>query len=125
MAPLHAIADRRGSAVIEAAAVAGVLVVFTAGVLMTIYILFARAWLQYQSEQALYCLAERRGTAACRSLLSARARALLPYGNLTTMDLRAEHGRWIAEVRWEWQGYALHFSKRLTPALILRNRALP
>jgi hypothetical protein len=125
MAPLHAIADRRGSAAIEAAAVAGVLAVFAAGVLMTVYLLFARAWLQYQTEQALYCLAERRGTAVCRSRLSDRARAFLPYGNFRTMDLRAERGRWIAEVGWEWQGYTLHLSKRLTPGLILKNRVLP
>lgn len=115
------IINSRGSAMLEAVPVTLVLLAFVSGLLLAAYLLFARAWIQYQSEQALYCAAVE--SPGCRRQLEDQVRRFIPWGNISS-DVHSSGTNWSAEVRWNYQDYSFRVAKDLTPRLILKNRAL-
>ena len=101
---MEPVADRmmgnKGSAVWEAIPISALLVVITAALLAAGYRFFARAYLIYQSEQTLYCLAEGKSSVLCRRQLQERINRFLPWGRLSILALRQSTdsteiaGRW-------------------------------
>lgn len=114
----------RGFALVEALPVLSVLAMLVAGLMITTYLLFARAWVSWQSEQALYCAAVRPRAERCERDLVAKVREFLPWGRA-----RAHVGglgpRWEVEVWWQWNSIRIHERRELTPRAIVSNRDLP
>jgi hypothetical protein len=100
-----------------------VLTVLVSGILLATYLLFARAWMQWQSEEALYCAAVGQGASVCQRTLEDRVREFLPWGTVQARVWTAESG-WYAEVRWKYSQFAFHERKALTPKMIVGNRDL-
>jgi len=115
--------NSRGSAMLEAVPVALLLMLFIAGILLAAYLFFARAWIQYQSEQALYCAAQSRISVPCKHQLEEKLKQLLPWGD-SSVTIQASSDKWIVEVLWKNRGYSFHLLKELTPKQILDPKAL-
>jgi len=121
--------NQRGGALTEALPVVLVLAVFVSGLLLMVYLMFARAWIQYQSEQALYCLAEARPVSRCRKQLEQRLSRLLKWGHpgvlrLTTYDRGRGVDVWTVEAEWKIKAYNLRVKKQLDTRRLLQSRAL-
>lgn len=99
------------------------LLIFVMGLLVAAYLLFARAWIQYQTEQALYCLAEQRTPLNCKAQLQARLERFLPWGE-TWSQLQNSNDEWSATVHWNYQNYSFHVAKKLNSRLILNPKVL-
>ena len=124
MAPPAVTANRqKGSALIELLPVSFLLLTFTVGLLLAAYVLFARAWIQYQGEQALYCAAEGQSPMQCRLSLDAQLRNFLPWG-LRRTYLAGADGAWKLEVDWSYRNCKFHMVKELGPRQILNAKAL-
>lgn len=108
----------------EALSSTSALVIFVVGFLLGAYLMFARAWLQYQSEQALYCLAEGKPVAVCRRDLAMKVSAALPWGALESSRLVTSARGWEVEVRWRFQQFDFVITRQLDSRRILRNRGL-
>jgi len=118
------LSDRAGSALFEALPVSILLVVFVSGLLLAAYLLFARSWIQYHSEQALYCVSEGHSSAQCKFQLKEKLERFLPWGD-TSVYLNGGDDHWHVEVTWKYRGYAFHLRKELNPKQILNAKALP
>ena len=115
--------DQRGTALVESLPVMGLLAILIAGLLMAFYLLFTRAWIQYQSEQALYCALQEQVSFHCRARLEARLREFVLVGQFST-KLSGASNDWMVEVQWRFRGMQIHTRKRLEPGLIMATRAL-
>jgi hypothetical protein len=125
MGPLAAMANKeRGSALIEALPVLGVLLTFTAVLLVASYFLFAQAWIQFQSEQTLYCMAEAQSGARCQQQLESKLRAFLPWGEIIS-QVHGSDQDWSMEVKWQYQNLTLQSHKWLSPNLVLKAKVSP
>jgi hypothetical protein len=113
----------RGSALIESIPVMILLLIFCVGLLSVAYLLFARAWIGYQSEQALYCAAEMALTSSCQKDLQSRLQRFLPWGEVTT-QVESHSGQWLVEVQWQWRKYVFHLRKVLNAKLIVNAKDL-
>lgn len=113
----------RGFAILESLPVMGVFIAFLLGILMVAYLMFTRAWIQYQSEQALYCAAEGKYTLLCREELERKVHQFLPWGE-THARVTSLQQKWNVEIEWKYRNYAFHFHKELNPDLVLRTKAL-
>jgi hypothetical protein len=115
----------RGTALLEAAGALGVLSLFLSGLLAVCYLLFARAWIQYQSEQALYCLSEGTRTSTCRSTLEKNLARFLPWGELKNVVVFEERDQWRVQLQWrtgwQWPNYAISVHKHLSTKMIAKN----
>jgi hypothetical protein len=118
-----AIKNNRGSALLEAAPVMLVLMLFALGLLLAAYLFLARAWIQYQSEQALYCVAEGRASFQCKSKLEEKLKQFLPWGE-GSVQLHAFQDQWTVEVLWRNRDYRFRLYKELSPKAILAAKAL-
>lgn len=120
--------NEKGSALTEALPALAALLVFVTGILLGVYLIFARAWMQYQSEQALYCLSEGRTEFICRRSLEKKLDAALMWGRLGSARLdsstRGMNEYWNAEVRWKIGKYHLKVTKRLDTRRLVQSRAL-
>lgn len=101
-------------ALIEAAAAVLVAAFFVGGVLLGAYLWFARAWIEYQSEQALYCVAEARPAPHCRRRLHERLNGFLPYRDSLQTTLQSGRENWKLRLEWKWNGYRIHLEKELS-----------
>src|SRR5665213_1806017 len=115
--------NSRGSALAEAAPVMLLLATFAAGICLAFYLFFARAWIQYQSEQALHCASERKSTWQCKYELDEKLRRFLPWGE-SAAHLHATGTEWRVEVQWKYLGYSMSVIKTLSPGEILAAKAL-
>ncbi len=109
-------------AVAEALPVFTTLLVFMFGILLGAYFIFARAWIQYQSEQALYCMAE--GRLSCRQQLRTKLKAALPFGEEQRIELSSQNDLWKTKVEWKIQGYKISVMKDLSARALIRSKAL-
>ena len=102
-----------------------VLSVLVSCLLIVSYLLFARAWIQYQSEQALYCLAENQPAYACRHQLEKALRRCLPYGELRDLTVFTTNARWNVNLQWrtgwDWPHYVMKVQKQLSAKKINGN----
>lgn len=116
--------NQRGSALVEFAAVGSFLAVFTGFLLFGAYAVFARAHLEYRTEQALYCLAEGKLEFWCRRRLNQSIDSTLPYGRVTRATLGRVGPNW--KVALEWKVYPVTFAikKALSPRQIRNKRDL-
>ena len=115
--------DQRGSALVESLPAMMVLVVFVSGVFLASYLLFAHAWIRYQSEQALYCSLKEQMGSLCRIRLENQLREFLPWGEIQTR-VSGLNNDWMVEVQWRLKEYQIHARRHLDPDLILANEAL-
>jgi len=118
-----AITNARGSALLEGLPVVMVLLVFVSGLMLLTYLLFVRVWMQYQGEQALYCLAEGRSRFHCQSRLKSDLDRFLPWGE-STAHTSGSKTRWWVEIKWNYKHIRFQLQRELTPELILKNKAL-
>lgn len=113
--------NQRGTAVLEGVGVLFVITSFVSVVMMGAYLWFARGWIQYQSEQALYCLAESRPEVMCRRALKANVARFLPFGKVRNLGYSNERGRFGVKLDWKWEvkwdqkkfGYNVRVDKKL------------
>jgi len=121
--PIAILRSSRGSALIESIPVIAVLLTFTSGLLLAAYFLFAQIWIGYQSEQALYCVAEGRHAAQCERQLKMDIQAALPWGRFES-HVQAWRSQWRVEVIWRYKDYQIKFTKELNPKLAMGKRDL-
>ena len=118
----------KGSALTEALPATAALFAFIAGILLATYLIFARAWIQYQSEQALYCLSEAKPVLVCRRNLEKKISAALMWGRPGDLRLnsgtRGKNEIWSSEVQWRIGKYQLSVRKQLDTRRLLQSRAL-
>lgn len=117
------ISNDRGTALLEAVPVMLLVVTFLVGIMVAFYLFFTRAWIQYQSEQALYCAAVTRSSFSCQSQLISQLNKFLPWGRSSAV-LQATENKWTVEVRWIYGKFSFHTTKELTPKVILGAKAL-
>lgn len=120
--------NERGSAALEIWPVFATLVLFTMGLLTGVYLIFARAWIQYQSEQALYCLSEAKPVVLCRRSLEKKLTGALPWGQVGPLSLHSstvgKNEQWKVDVEWKFQRVSLKIAKELDARRLLQSRAL-
>lgn len=87
------------------------------------YLISARAWLQYQSEQALYCLASENPGWNCQTRLNAQLKRYLPWGHWRTRATSTGN-QWSVDVQWNYKNYQVHLLKELNPKLLVRKKDL-
>lgn len=109
---------------LEAVPVFAVLLVFVAGLLLAAYLMFARAWIQYQGDQALYCISESRPASVCRKQLTTKLNQFLPWGKAGRIDLRFNNDKGKLDIKWNIQGFTIHIAKQLSVRQILRKKGL-
>jgi hypothetical protein len=117
------ISNSRGSALIEAAPVMLLLVTLAAGLCLAFYLFFARAWVQYQSEQALHCVSERKSAWRCKNDLDEKLNRFLPWGESRARIFQVNEQSTV-EVQWTYGKFSLHVAKTLSPKQILAAKAL-
>ncbi len=102
-----------GSALVETAAAAPVLVLLVGGLLLAGYSGFAKIWIRYSSYEAVICLASRVREPECLDRLRASIETVLPAG---VSRARLIHTEREARAR---------FDVELLPGLVVREeRAL-
>ena len=116
--------NNKGSAAVESLPVASLLILFVTGILAAAYLIFARAWLQYQGEQALYCLSEARPAFTCRRQLEKKLSGALPFGKAGALDLSSRDDVWKVRAEWKIRGFRLQVRKELGTRRLLQSRAL-
>ena len=115
--------NSRGSSVLEALPVVLLLAAFVAGLFLAAYLLFARAWIQYQAEQALYCVVEERGSIHCHAQLQSQLEKFLAWGQ-SHSRVSGRGANAEVEIEWKYQNYAVKVHRELNPKLILSQKAL-
>jgi len=119
--------NQRGSALWESLPVSALMLILVAAILAAGYLLFARSWVLYQSEQALYCVAERQPSAHCASKMRGQVQRFLPWGELRIVSLiRANAGgevraRWTLQSRWS-APFRITVNRKLDLSLSKRSR---
>lgn len=90
------LSKQNGSALWETLPVLALVIFLVSAFLLTSYLMFARAYILYQAEQALYCVAEQAAPGDCRAQLRARVTRTLPWGDLRIDTLEPlGHGAWM------------------------------
>src|ERR1700733_4462938 len=64
------------------------------------YLAFARAWIGYQSDQGLFCLAEGASESSCTSEVDKAIRRFLPFGELRYLSFATQEKEWRGEFDW-------------------------
>lgn len=124
MAQVNAKKTERGTALVEGLPALLCLMIFVSGLLLSAYLIFARSWIQYQSEQALYCLAESRSYEMCRRKMEQKLDRALPFGQTHFVRLSGGGDLWKVDVRWKIHDFEIKIRKQLSVRQILRSRAL-
>ena len=126
MAPQAAKAavNNRGIAAVEAVPTVGILVTFVAALLLGTNLIFSRAWLQYQGEQTLFCLAERHSNFECRTRLKKKLVDALPFGHLGEIRMVDQGDKWKIFLDWKLKNWNVRISKELSSRQILHSKAL-
>lgn len=114
--------NERGTAMLEALAVSSLLVAVITGLFLAAYFLFARGWVEYQTEQSLYCLAENQF--GCQFRLEQNVKRFLPYGSVLVNRLRGKTGQFEVHLTWKFQGVRLTVQKTLDLKSAARSRDL-
>lgn len=105
--------NNKGQALIESVLVLpGILLIFLL-LLSLAYVGFARAWINFQIDRALFCLAEGESEFQCRQETTKIMQRYLPLGQLHTMTIISSRDQWRAQVRWDWNGVHLLKDKTL------------
>lgn len=115
--------DEKGSALLEFLPASALLMVLVGVILGGAYLLFGRAWIQYHSEQALYCAAQSGSPFKCKTELENELSQFLPWGD-SLVRIHAEEQLWTVEVQWQYGLFSLHIEKELTPKQILQPKVL-
>lgn len=107
---------------IEALSVASLTLILVLGLLIASYLMFARAWVDYQGEQTLYCLAEAR--LHCQASLIANTSRFLPWGTLRLRRLARNQDQYSVEAVWHFHQVRWVMRKTLKIKDIVRNKDL-
>ena len=123
MAPQVAHNKQQGSALFEAIPVFLLLTVLVSGLLLATYLLFARVWIQWRCEQALYCMAVEQRDGLCRHQLTESVQEFLPWGE-SHFALFGGNGRWNVEGQWRMGSYYIQIQKSFDTRSAATNRDL-
>lgn len=74
---------------------------------------FARAWIGFQMDKALFCLAEGTQQWECEKSAKQAMNQFLPFGQIRLLNLQTQPDRWQAKVAWEWNEIHLLKEKSL------------
>lgn len=123
MAPQIALSNARGTTLVETLPVLIVFAVLVGGLLLATYLLFARAWIQWCAEQALYCTAVEQMSGPCRRQLESSVREFLPWGEVHSF---VSQGRqpWTVEVKWRYGDFGFQTRRRLSSQSLTANGGL-
>ena len=123
MAPQIALNNTRGTALVESLPVLIVFAVLVSGLLLATYLLFARAWIQWCAEQALYCTAVDPSAGRCRQQLESSLREFLPWGEVHAF---VSQGRqpWTVEVRWRYGDFGFQTRRMLNSQSLTAKKGL-
>ena len=99
--------------------------VLVIGILFALYFVFARAWLFYHAEQALYCVAEERPGKVCRESLMRNLRRFLPWGDVQLLALDKLPAGAVIRMRWRIKEYSLPVHRKLDLSWSRRSRFSP
>ena len=77
------------------------------------YAAFARAWIGYQTDRALFCLAEGESEFQCKKNIESSVNEFLPFGRFHHLQLSSNGDQWLAEVDWRWNQIRLQKQKTL------------
>lgn len=103
----------RGQALLEAVlALPCTLLIFFV-LIAIVYLGFARAWIGYQSDQALFCLAEGESQFHCRRMIEKSVQRFLPFGELRRVQLDSFNDQWRATIDWQWTQFHIKRQKIL------------
>lgn len=116
-------ANERGSALFEALPASALIVAFALTALTIAYLGFTRVWLEYESEQGLYCLAERGSGVTCTRKLRERVERFVPWGEIERLKLVPGEDAWELELWWNWNGIRMRIHRRLSVASIAGKKA--
>lgn len=100
------------------------LLAFVVGVLAAGYFIFARAWIHYQGERGLFCLAHARGASVCERELRSRVERVMPFGELERVRLNSGREQWTLEIVWKLNDQRLRLHKRLRVREVAANKVL-
>lgn len=110
---------------LEGVAVLLVIVTFVSVAMSGAYLWFARGWIQYQSEQSLYCVAESQPQLVCRRTFTKNIQRFLPFGTLRRPEYSQAHGEVGIKTEWNWKwegfGYKVRVDKKLRARKIPRH----
>ena len=94
--------NSRGQAVLESLFTFPLLITAFIFVTTLSYYAFASAWIGYQMDQSLFCLAEGRTEYQCTTLLRSRLR-ILPFGQVVNLKIEeAKRDNWRGQVEFVW-----------------------
>jgi hypothetical protein len=116
----------RGQALIEALPVTLILALFVSFMFLASYVIGARVYLQWQSEQALYCAAEAQGrgygamASVCAAELERGFRDLFPWGEVHAVTWTAGQD-WHVEANWKLGGIHFTCNRNLNVQLIAKK----
>ena len=113
-----------GSAVAEYLPVIALLLILATGLLLAAYLIFARAFIGFQMEQGLYCLAEGRPATICRRLLRDRLTHSLPWGGLNELKLRGDERQWEMTIHWQLRSVDWRLRKVLDSRVFAKRKVL-
>jgi len=114
--------NQRGSALIEGLTTMTFMVVVTGAILTAGYAVFARAYIEHQSEQTLYCLAENEPLGQCRWRLRRAIARALPYGAIGRLEVTKRSSYWEVEFTWTLSKFTFRIHKSLSLRDIVRTR---
>lgn len=112
-----------GSALWESLPVMGLIIVFVSGALLAAYLLFARAWVLFHAEQALYCAAERKPAHHCRARLKDKVSSALPWGTLQISALAGEPAGARLHAQWTFKKFHVPIRRKLDLSSSKRSRS--
>lgn len=118
----------RGQAVVEVVLASIGILLFATIILIAVYLLFVRAWIQYGSEQALYCLMQQQPAQACQAELESFLRSTLYWGHTKEVRMRmVQKGKlkeWKIHTHWNFVGLSLHVERQISARDLTHKRAL-
>jgi hypothetical protein len=124
MAPPINLESERGSALFEALA-ASVFMVYLSGVLLSgLYLFWTHAWLNYQSDQALFCVGAGGMRFQCERVLKRKSQDFLPWGNFTFIELSGFSDQAELKMEWQWGEWKKQYRKNLRIKDIIKRRDL-
>src|SRR4051812_39086698 len=106
--------NQRGQALIEALIVTPLLVSGLVLMLSLSYFGFASAWIGYQMDQSLFCLAEGRSENVCTARFRSFIHLGLPSGQVTNLKVEEiKEDFWKMNVEWVWMNQRVSKKKIL------------
>jgi hypothetical protein len=104
--------NNKGQALMESIWTLPCALLIFATILALTYAGFARAWMSYQCDRVLFCLAEGETELECKRTVEKSLKTFLPFGEVQGVQLSALDNHWQANLDWRWG--EIHILKQKT-----------